>query len=94
MPNRFARGNRDANEPLITEVIRRYNIRYGLLPEKFGADILLYVSPMALVEVKNPAYKWKLTQGEQETQEYCQMMGIPYHVVETPEEMIAICAEG
>lgn len=90
MPPRFARGNRDKNEPQITEVLRRMNVMYVLLPEGAGADLLLYLSPLALVEVKNPNVPKadrKLTDKELEVQAYCKEMNIPYHVVETPQEM-------
>lgn len=93
MPPRFARGNRDKNEPLITEVLRRMNVVYALLPEGAGADLLVYLSPLYLVEVKNPNVPKsdrKLTDKELEVQAYCEERKIPYYVVETPEEMADI----
>lgn len=90
---RHTRGNRDDNEKQITEYLRRANVKYELMPEGVGADILLFLSPMRLVEVKNPNVpksSRQLTQTEKEVMEYCQMMGIPYDVVETPEEMAEI----
>lgn len=93
MPPRFARGNRDKNEPLITEVLRRMNVMYVLLPEGAGADLLLYLSPLTLVEVKNPNVPKsdrRLTEKELEVQAYCREWNIPYHVVETPEQMAEI----
>ncbi len=96
MPPRFARGNRDKNEPQITEVLRRMNVRYVLLPEGAGADILVYLSPLMLVEVKNPNVPksdQELSSLEKEVQEYCKERNIPYHVVKQPEEMAAIVNE-
>jgi hypothetical protein len=93
MSKRFARGNRDRNEPLITEYLRRANVRYVLLPEGAGADLLLYLSPLMLVEVKNPDVRKsdrELTEIELEVQEHCKQYDIPYHVVCTPEEMAEI----
>jgi hypothetical protein len=93
MPNRFARGHRDSNEPQITEYLRRANVMYCLLPEGAGADILLYISPMAFVEVKNPSVskdKQELTDTEKEVQRHCAETGIPYHVIKSPEEMANI----
>lgn len=92
-PNRWARGNRDKNEPLITEVLRRYNVDYCLLPEGAGADILVYLSPLMLIEVKNPDVPEsdrKLTAREMEIKDLCDQFANPYHVVETPEEMAKI----
>jgi len=93
MPNRFARGHRDKNEPRITEYLRRANVVHYLLPEGAGADILLYTSPMMLVEVKNPEAPkadQKLTGKEKEIKEHCDETGIPYHIVFSPEEMAKI----
>lgn len=90
MPPRFARGNRDANEPQITEYLRRANVKYCLLPEGAGADLLLYTSPMVLVEIKNPKHapsKKRLSDLEKETMLHCQAQNIPYYVVETPEDL-------
>lgn len=90
------RGSRDRNEKFITEYLRRANVKYELLPEGFGADILLFMSPMMLVEVKNPEvpeYDRGLTPKEKEVMEFCKEMRIPYHVVETPEEMADIVNE-
>ena len=93
MPNRFARGHRDRNEPQITEYLRRANVVYCLLPEGAGADILLYTSPMMLVEVKNPNVPktdQELTDKEKEIKAHCDKTGIPYHVVFSPEEISVI----
>lgn len=95
-PNRWARGNRDDNEKFITEVLRRMNVEYCLLPEGAGADILVYLSPLMLIEVKNPDVPnsdRKLTQRELEIQDLCDQFDNPYHVVETPEEMAKIIGD-
>ena len=95
-PNRWARGNRDDNEKFITEVLRRMNVMYCLLPEVAGADLLVYLSPLMLVEVKNPDVPKsdrKLTPRELEVQDLCNQFGNPYHVVETPEEMAKIVGD-
>lgn len=87
------RGNRDRNEKLITEYLRRANVRHQLLPPGFGADILIFICPMHLIEVKNPDVPKSergLTETELEVKLFCDEMHIPYHVVETPEEMAAI----
>lgn len=93
MPKRkstFSPGSRDKNEPEITKIIRTYKVDYVLLTEGAGADILLMTSPMTLIEVKNPSYKWELTPKEKERQAYCNDLKIPYHIVETAEEMAEI----
>jgi|WetSurMetagenome_2_1015567.scaffolds.fasta_scaffold725695_1 hypothetical protein len=89
----FSKGGRDKNEPLILEVIRRYNIQYRQGSDSDGYDVLLMTSPMMLIEIKNPAMPQsgrQLTAKEIETRDYCELVGIPYHVVLQPEEMVEI----
>jgi|SRR5262245_38569371 len=93
MSNRHSPGHRDANEKQFTEYLRRANVKYFLLPEGAGADILIYLQPMALFEIKNPAQPPSartLTDTEKDTQEHCNERGIPYYVFETVEQMAAV----
>lgn len=88
-------GKRDANEPQITAVLVAANVRYTYLKPGDGADLIVWTSPMLLVEVKNPAQPpsaRKLTEAEERAQEYAKDRGIPYHVVCEPEEMARILA--
>lgn len=87
------RGSRDKNEKLFTEYLRRANVKHELLPEGFGADILLFIAPMHLIEIKNPDVPKSdraLTEKEKEVQEFCAEAGIPYFVVEQVEELAKI----
>ena len=96
MPNRFAVGHRDLNEPLITAVLSRAGIEYILLREGDGADILVKDNPMYFVEVKNdsqPPSKRKLTDDEIRLQAECERNGIEFYVVLTPEQMAEIVNE-
>jgi hypothetical protein len=93
MTSRHSAGSRDKNEAPITELLRRWNVRYWLMAEGAGFDILVFLSPMIALEIKNPDMppsKRKLTDAEQECKEYCDAIGIPYYVVETPEEVVEI----
>lgn len=90
MPPRHSRGNRDDNEKYFTEYLRRANVNYFLLPEGAGADILVYLQPMPLFEIKNPKVApsdRKLTEIEKNVMEHCDDYGIPYYVFETVEQM-------
>lgn len=72
------------------------NVEYCLLPEGAGADILVYLSPLMLIEVKNPEvseYDQRLSPRELEIQELCNNFGDPYHVVKYPEEMAKIIGD-
>ncbi len=87
--------NRDDNEPLITYVLKMYGLHFELLPPGVGADILLIEPPMGFLEIKNPVQppsKRNLSGRELELQAHCQRHGIPYFVVETPEQMSTIAA--
>ena len=86
---RFSKGNRDRNETVITEVLRRRHVPYVQLHEDAGADLLVMVAPLELWEVKNdsrPPSARHLTDAELKAQEYCDEIGIPYVVIETPED--------
>ncbi len=88
---RFDKGNRDKNEPLITEILNRFHIPYRKGSDADGYDLLVMTSPMMLIEVKNPENKYAtITDKENITQEYCISVGIPYHIVYTPEQMAEI----
>ena len=93
MTNRHSAGSRDKNEPLITEVLRRMNVEYFLMPEGAGFDILLFLAPMVCIEVKNPEQPPSarvLTPTEKARKEWCDELRIPYYVIETPEKMALI----
>lgn len=89
-PSRFSPGNRDANETALRDLLAAAGVEYRQCPEGFGADLLLLIAPMVFLEVKNPAHKWRLTKRERETKEHCEMVGIPYRIVETEEQLLAI----
>ena len=89
MTNRHSPGHRDANEKTIIDVLDNYHIDYIKLHEGAGADLLVFTSPMMLIEIKNPdkpPSKRLLTPLESYRQVHCSLHGIPYHVVETAEQ--------
>lgn len=92
----YSTGKRDDNEKLIMEVADRYHVPYIQLRPGDGADYILKASPMRFLEIKNPEqplHKRALTECERELMEYCHRTGIPYDVVEQPEELADILAE-
>jgi hypothetical protein len=89
----FSSGKRDANEAQILELLDRRNIRYLQLHPGDGADLIVEIHPMIFVEIKNPEQppsKRQLTEAEEEQRAYCTAARIPYHVIETPEQMAEI----
>jgi len=85
----FQRGDRDANEKHIYPVLKAAQQEYKLLPTGFGADILLVTKPMAFIEVKN-GKDAQLTETEKALKWHCEIQGIEYHIVRTPEEATAM----
>lgn len=85
----FKTGRRDANEKEIIELLNRRNVRYTQLKPGDGADLLVWIAPMELWEVKDPAQppsKRKLTDDEMDAGDYCENTDIPYIVIMTVED--------
>jgi len=85
----FKTGNRDDNEKEIILLLNRRNVKYTQFKPGDGADLLIWISPMEVWEVKNPKQppsKRQLTNEEKEAMAYCQEIGIPFIVIETLEE--------
>jgi hypothetical protein len=90
MTSRFSAGSRDKNEKYITPIITQYGVGYWLMPEGVGFDVLIFLQPMKCVEIKNPDQPpsaRKLTPKELDRKAACDLLGIEYVVIETPEEM-------
>lgn len=81
----FQKGDRDDNEKQMYPVLKAAQQEYKLLPTGFGADILLVMKPIAFIEVKN-GENAKLTETEKALKWHCEIQGIEYYVVRTPEE--------
>lgn len=88
--SKFSKDSRDKNEPLIVEVVKNFHVEFGYGGLGDGYDLVLYTSPMILIEVKNPDRKWKLTPSEIHRRDYCKERGIPYHIVEYSDRMADI----
>lgn len=88
--SKWSKDARDRNEPLIVTVIDNFHVEhdYGALGS--GYDLILYTCPIMLIEVKNPARKWKLTDAEKHRLMYCKERYIPYHIVEYSDQMADI----
>ena len=85
-------GNRDRNEAEIIRVVKAMGIRVTRLKPGDGADLLVWVRPIQVWEIKNPAQKPSdrlLTGNELEALDYCAREGIPYRVIETVDEAVA-----
>ena len=85
----FKTGRRDANEKFIQELLNRRNVKWTQFKPGDGADLLIWIAPMELWEVKDPSQppsKRELTDDENEARDYCKSTGIPYIVIETVED--------
>lgn len=89
----YQKGKRDANEPEILEFLRARNVRYTQLAPGDGADLIVWISPMVLIEIKNPEQppsKRRMTNDEYAACDYCTHNHIPYFVIETMDEISVI----
>lgn len=89
----YATGKRDANEKNLFPVLKARNIKFTQLIPGQGADLILWVNPMIVVEVKNPELsvsEQELTEKEIETRDYCEIAGIPWFLVKTEEDLLKI----
>ena len=90
----FRTSNRDRNEHTITEILIRFQVPYVLMPASAGFDILVMVNPPEFWEIKNPEYKWSLTEAEQKLKSYCKRNGITYRVIEYIEQAVQALNSG
>ena len=78
-------GKRDANEQSILNLLNARNVRWTQLRPGDGADLLIWIHPMEVWEIKNPAQppsKRRLTDDEKDAMAYCLATRIPYVVIE------------
>ena len=85
---------RDGNEPLIVAALERCGAYVGRMDKSAGFDLLV-VSPrgVCLVEVKDPAQRWKLTPNEAAVKAEVELSGGAYFIVETPEEAVGLALD-
>jgi hypothetical protein len=77
---------RDANEPEIIEFLRGVGTRVQQMDKSDGFDLLVTCGLHYIVEVKNPARKWALTEAEQKTKDEIESAGGRYYVVTSVED--------
>ncbi len=92
MPRNYSTGRRDKNEPEICIAILSNGGFYRKMPEAAGFDLLVVFpkTGVHIVEVKNPSYKWRLTDAEQDLKEDVEDYGGKYHVVETVKDILKL----
>jgi hypothetical protein len=85
----FRTGQRDVNEKEIIELLNRRNVKWTQFKPGDGADLLIWIAPMEVWEIKNPLQqpsKQELTEVEKEAKAYCENTGIPFIIIMTVEE--------
>lgn len=83
---------RDNNEKDIIDYARRENCAVIQMDKSAGFDLLI-ISPRTgthIIEVKNPAVKWRLEPAEQKRKEQIESAGGMYHIIFYPSELGAI----
>ena len=74
---------RDDNEKEIVEYLRAAGARVQFMCKDEGFDLLVtYQGVHFVVEVKNPARKWVLTEAEKKTLEEIEYAGGVYYILE------------
>ena|SRR3990167_9388758 len=86
MKRKYSFGDRDSNEAEIIQFLRATGARVQQMTERAGFDLLVTCELHYIVEVKNPARKWKLTEAEAKTKQEIESAGGRYHIVETVEQ--------
>jgi len=76
---------RDANEGEIIDFLRGVGAYVSQMDKSAGFDLLVVCGLVYVVEVKNPARKWKLTEAEAKTKQEIESAGGRYYIVETVE---------
>lgn len=83
---------RDANEKELVQVWRQVHCMWVPMDRNAGFDGVL-ISPFTgvhIVEVKNPARKWSLTDAEKETKAEVEARGCIYNIVQTVDDAIEL----
>lgn len=83
---------RDNNEAEIIAHAKRLGCAVISMDKSAGFDLLV-IGPDGrphIVEVKNPAAKWKIEPAEQKRREQVEAVGGKYHIVFTPDDLSRI----
>jgi hypothetical protein len=75
---------RDDNEAEIIQFVRSVGAGAQKMDKSAGHDWTIYfLGRVYIAEVKNPAYKWKLTKREQELREMLEAHEVTYWILES-----------
>jgi hypothetical protein len=87
------KNNRDKNEREIIEVLRRVGCVVWQMDRKAGFDLLV-IAPsdggVEIVEVKNPARKWTLTEDEKKKKAEVESVNGVYWIIEDIEDALNV----
>jgi hypothetical protein len=85
------KNNRDANEREIIDALRAAGCYVQQMDRKDGFDLLVVKNTeVFIMEVKNPARKWTLTNAEQKLQEEMGCQRAIYWIIEYPQEALNV----
>jgi len=86
----YRKNDRDTNEKAIIRALRAAGCIVRQMDRHAGFDLLV-VSPFTgihIVEIKNPAYKWHLTENEEDFQGLVESVDQTYWVIQTVDEAL------
>jgi len=83
----YLKNGRDANEPELVKFWKQLGYKWIPMRAGQGFDGLL-ITPLNIyiVEIKNPAKKWKLEDNEKKLKEDVEYFGHEYHIIETMQD--------
>lgn len=84
----YRQNNRDKNEAALIELWRACGCFVSQMDRMKGYDLVI-VCPRTgvhIVEIKNPAYKWTLTDDEKKIKAEVEAAGGRYNIIETDEQ--------
>ena len=87
---RYQTDKRDANEKDICDCIVALGGSYTKMHANGGFDLVVVLNGVHIVEVKNPEYKWKLTEDELKKKEQVESTGGIYNIVQTDDDILKL----
>ena len=85
------KNNRDKNEKALVELWAASGCVWIQQMAGQGCDgILIAPNGVHIVEIKNPEYKWDLTDTEKETKKMVEFVGQKYNIIENDEQALEL----
>lgn len=85
----YEQNKRDANEDAVIAPAIEVGANVRKMCKDEGHDLIVaFRGIVYIAEVKNPSYKWTLTQLEKKRKAELEAVGVSYNILEYPEDML------